>query len=293
MEEQTTTATEPVGQTALTAENANIQTTQDQVEAVAAPVTSSVVIPDNWRDAIPDEVKSDPSFQSIVDVAGLAKSYVNAQKMVGADKIVVPGKHATPDDWKAVYNKLGLADSLDSYEIDIPKEGEIDEEMQKEIKETFFKAGVLPNQAQEILKWYVDNSAQQTENAQKQEAAAQEEAVGELKKEWGQAYDSNVQKARMAIKDVDSVELNEWLDKSGNGNNPVLIKAFAKIGDHLKEDTIEDGETNKALSPGDAETEINNILSNRVHPYHNKMHANHGAAVQEVQKLHQQKFGVE
>ena len=62
----------------------------------------------NWKDALPEDVKQDPSMQAIQTVDNLAKSYVNAQKMVVAYKIIVPNKQAEANEWQDVFTKLGL-----------------------------------------------------------------------------------------------------------------------------------------------------------------------------------------
>ena len=73
----------------------------------------------NWKEALPEEVREDPSMQAIQTVDNLAKSYVNAQKMIGADKIIVPNKYAEENEWQDVFTKLGLPESPDKYEISV------------------------------------------------------------------------------------------------------------------------------------------------------------------------------
>ena len=67
---------------------------------------------DNWKDTLPDDLKAEKALESIQDIPGLAKSYIHAQKMIGSDKIPVPNKYATDEDWQAVYNKLGRPRTL-------------------------------------------------------------------------------------------------------------------------------------------------------------------------------------
>ena len=50
-------------------------------------------------------------------MGALAKSYVNAQSMIGADKVAIPGKHATDEDWGEVYRRLGRPDTPEGYEL--------------------------------------------------------------------------------------------------------------------------------------------------------------------------------
>jgi hypothetical protein len=39
--------------------------------------------------------------------------------MIGSDKIPVPNKYATDEDWQAVYSKLGRPESPDAYEFNL------------------------------------------------------------------------------------------------------------------------------------------------------------------------------
>ena len=87
-----------------------------EVVADEAAVAQSVAS-DDWRSTIPEEIRGHKSLEHIQDVGALAKSYVNAQSMIGADKLAIPGKHATDDDWSDVYAKLGRPDSPDAYEL--------------------------------------------------------------------------------------------------------------------------------------------------------------------------------
>ena len=79
------------------------QVAEEQTSNPSEPVTQEV----NWKESLPDDLRDNPSLKSIQDVPGLAKSFIHAQKMVGADKIPVPTEHATKEDWDAVYSKLG------------------------------------------------------------------------------------------------------------------------------------------------------------------------------------------
>ena len=49
-------------------------------------------------DTLGDEFKGNPIFANFQDVNGLAKSYMHAQRMISADKIAIPGKHATDEE---------------------------------------------------------------------------------------------------------------------------------------------------------------------------------------------------
>ena len=67
----------------------------------------------DWKASLSDEIRNEKSLENISDIESLAKSFVHAQKLVGADKIPVPNKFATEDDWNKVYEKLGRPKSAD------------------------------------------------------------------------------------------------------------------------------------------------------------------------------------
>ena len=62
----------------------------------------------SFLSSLPEELQKEPSLQNFTNVGDMAKTLVHSQKMVGADKIAIPSKHATEEDWKQVYTKLGL-----------------------------------------------------------------------------------------------------------------------------------------------------------------------------------------
>ena len=60
----------------------------------------------DWRASLSDDIRNDPSLASIQDVNGLAKSFIHGQRMVGADKVVIPKDDASPDEMNDFYNTV-------------------------------------------------------------------------------------------------------------------------------------------------------------------------------------------
>lgn len=98
-------------------------TQQATTETNVAPSANNQM----WYSSLPDELKSDPNIIKFKDPASLAKSYIHLQRNLGADKIALPGENATDDDWKQVYRKLGVPESLDEYKVNSPEglDGEV------------------------------------------------------------------------------------------------------------------------------------------------------------------------
>ena len=76
------------------------QTTAPEVQS--EPTTNTIQEePKSFISSLPEDLRTEPSLQNIQDVNQLAKGYVSAQRMVGADKMAIPTKNSTPDQIKA------------------------------------------------------------------------------------------------------------------------------------------------------------------------------------------------
>ena len=125
------------------------------VEAEVAPsVLQTDEISADWREALPEDLRDHQALRNISDVPTLAKTMIHAQSMVGAEKIPVPGKWATDDDWNQVYAKLGRPEAADMYEFETG-EVELDQDFVNTFREVAHKAGLSNRQAQELAGWYV------------------------------------------------------------------------------------------------------------------------------------------
>lgn len=242
----------------------------------------------DWKSALPKELQDEPSLKSINDINALAKSYINAQKLVGAEKIVVPSKHATPEDWKGVYQKLGLPADIKEYDIKLKEGALVDKDFSEKFKQTAYNAGILPQQAQTLVEWY-DKANQEIETTIQTKLKAQQDTqIAQLKEEWGQAFDQKVSRAKQVLGEVQDKSLIEYLDQSGLGNDPKLIKMFAQIGDRFfKEATEKGGQSpnSNLQSPAEARAEYNKAMADQSHPYWVKDHPGHNDAVKEMARL--------
>ncbi len=256
--------------------------------AATPPANSNDYPATDWRASLPDDLKADPSFRAMNDVTSLAKSFVHAQKLVGADKVPLPGKHATDDDWQVFYDKVGRP-PLDKYDVALPKDAKfIDPEWMAELKPLAHKMGMMPAQLEKFAQWYETKTATTMKAQQEADQKAVDQDLADLKTEWGAAHDQKSGYAKAVFQKILSPEEQQWLNVTGVGNSPAIIKAFAKIGELLyKEDNIAPGGGNGhgVFSPSEATKKANEILMDSSHPYNRADHPNHKAALQEVEDL--------
>lgn len=206
--------------------------------------------------------------------------------MVGAEKIAVPGQHATDEDWGNIFKKLGLPESVDKYEVEVPQTMKADDPILKAFKENAHKLGILPKQAAPLLKWYGETAAQLQKQAQETQIQKTVEGISGLKKEWGDAYDQEVKVAAAGLKALDpSGELGKQVKESGIGNNPTFIKLMNTFGKTLKEASMEGGGGGGAMTMSQLDSKIGALMNDSKGPYWDNKHPGHAAAVKEMENL--------
>lgn len=244
--------------------------------------------PGDWKSSLSPELRDNPSIKLFNDVSALAKSFISAQSMIGADKIVIPGKNATDEDWKGVFTKLGLPETADKYDLKFQEGVSIDKDFTEAFKKEAYAAGILPQQAQKLADWFgKTNIAAEAKTAEELKTQRTQQIEG-LKTEWGAAFDQNLQKAQQVVSELGDKDLIDFLNKSGLGDDVRMVKLFSAIGQKFLTEGKSVGarSTNEpVMTPADARKEHTNIMANMDHPYWKKDHPGHKAAVQEVSRL--------
>jgi len=272
-------------ETQTTAPEVQSEQTEAVVQETQTPETTTQ---SNFQDLIPESFKEEKSLQNFKNMEDFVKSYLHSQKLVGANKIPVPNKHATDEDWAEVYNKLGRPETPDGYEYSF-KEDEIDQEQLKGFNETAHKLGLLPKQAESLIKYYNEMNAAQLAQSEEQADVKQMETEAELKKEYGPQFHKRLDQAKkLATNSLGEDFLNNTILKDGSrlGDNLNIIKAFSELADKLSEDEIVKGEGSSYMTANEIEKEIAE-LTEPGSAYWDKTHPNHQRSVEEVYKLRQ------
>lgn len=218
------------------------------------------------------------------DAGGLAKSYLSASKMVGADKIPVPGQHATDEDWSNVFKKLGLPESPDKYELQLPDNVKADDPLLKAFKDTAHKQGILPKQAKELFGWFLESAKTSQQTAQNAQLAKTAEGISGLQKQWGEAYKQEVSVAQAGLKALDPTgELSKMVRESGMGNDPTFIKLMNTYGKTLGEAAISGAGGGSAMTPAQVQSKIDSMMNDPKGPYRDAKHAGHASALKEME----------
>ena len=276
-QEQITQETVPVAETTQTTTEAPVQETQ--IEQAVPTVAKS------WKEAIPEDLRNDPNISKFTELEALAKSYVNATRMIGQDKVAVPNNNSTEDQWNEVYNKLGRPESPDKYQLEVKSDVvPLDESAIKSFAENAHQLGLNNKQAQGILEFYKNSMEGSAQQNQVDMETAQANAEQELRKEWGRAYEDNIKKAGAVAKANMDANILDMQLKDGTrlGDHPAIIKGFANIANLMSEDKLVSTESENVSQGIDYDAEISKIVNDRDGPYWNKAHPDHDKVVQQV-----------
>ena len=273
---------------------AETQLAEVPVDAGEAPSESEVT----WKDNLPEDIRGHQSLETFTDVGALAKSYVHAQSMIGADKVPVPGKWADENDWNEVYDRLGRPKESDGYELDFSKTPEgtaVDDEFVQWFRGAAHGAGLNNKQAQALSQQYVEFAANMMDGSTVDVEGAKQQTVIELKQEYGNAFDERLGRGNNFLTEFGEEGLSDLVLEGGIPlrDHPsfvkTLINAASWIHDNVSEDKVIGTGESSAMTPSEAQSEINE-LQRPESPYWDKRHPQHSDYVQKVQRLMQEIF---
>ena len=280
--EQITQETVPVEKTQPSTETVKPITQETKQEATTSTTQST------WKDSISEEFRKDPNIEKFTEIDALAKSYINATKMIGQDKVAVPTNNSTEEAWNEVYDKLGRPESAEKYSFDAKsKVVSLDDNAVKQFAETSHKLGLNNKQAQGLLEFYKTNMEGTAQQAKIDTETAQAQSEQALRSEWGREFDTKVKQAGSLAKANIKPEILDMTLSNGTrlGDHPEIIKGFAKIAGMMAEDKIVSTESESVQSNQNIQDEIDSIVNDKASPYWNKGHPNHDKQVQQVYTL--------
>ncbi len=252
----------------------------------------------DWRSGIDETLRAHPSMQNFTGVNDLAKGYIEAQKLVGKEKIPVPTKPITeaPQEYEVVFNRLGRPSDPKDYkmpEVEIPEGAEALKPSPEELdnfKLLAHKIGLLPHQVEALYRFNHERNLSVFNSMNEAATTSRQEAEATLRKEYGKAYDANLALANQVIAKFGD-ESTRALIEEGVGNDPRFIKFMVKVAKQFGEDGSTLGEARTAiLTPEEAKAEIAAIQADKEGPYKNKNHPEHLAMVDKVRRLYQMAY---
>ena len=264
---------------------------------VSAPDTSTVQPTGNWKSYLRTDLRDSPLSKKFEDNPdGLNKaleSHANLEKLLGHEKIPVPKDANDVEGWSRFSKAMGIPDKPDGYKLadasipDSMKDLTLDK---NKFAEVMHANKVHPSAVKGIWETYQKMAQDSYKGAMDKHQKQLTETVNNLKNEWGDAYQANVELGQMVINKFSSdKEMNDYLTASF-AQDPRAIKFLAKIGDQFAENKVGEFKAKRfSVTPDEAMEEVRKIKSDMNGPYMNQSGKftdnEHDAAVAQVNSL--------
>tara|TARA_Y100000310_G_scaffold239682_1_gene243372 strand:- start:10788 stop:11726 length:939 start_codon:yes stop_codon:yes gene_type:complete len=259
--------------------------TAEVVEEVKEDVNKEESEPVSWLDSLDEELKNSTFVEKFKgkSINDVIRSAINAEKLIGK-KI----EDFSKEDFDKFAVKTGRPEESTGYVMS----DELTD--QERYQSAFYDANLSKEQAKVLSDKLVEYQREIHESYQQQAKIAAEEAKQALMSEFGDAFESRLNIAKNTIKQYGGDELLQAINQSGLGNNPAVIKAFAKLGKDLGEDKIigSDKRNVFGVTPSEAQEEISRLKKDTefMNKYlakgqYGKMSAEHKEAVKRMTDL--------
>lgn len=235
---------------------------------VAATPAAPAAAPIAWLNGADETTVGYVQNKGWTEPTQVLDGYRNLEKLLGADKagnaLIVPKGDATPQEWAAVYDRLGRPTGPDGYKVELPAGG--DKAVHDASLAKFHELGLTKAQGETLANWY-NGLVQQSSSAQ--EAQRQQTFQADdmaLKTDWGQAFTQNLAQAQQAARGLglDSATIDKMSDALGHKGTMQLLQ---KIGSKMGEDTFVTGDNTEkfgaAMTPGQAKAEIQTLMADK------------------------------
>ena len=141
-------------------EAATATTTTDTTATAttAATTTAATTTETPWHGLTDPDAVAYIQNKGWTGPADVIKSYQGAEKLIGRspDQLLVLPRADDPDGMRQVFQKLGLPEKPDAYDmkLGLPKEAKIDETFAKSMQQVLHKANITKSQADTLIGEY-------------------------------------------------------------------------------------------------------------------------------------------
>ena len=257
----------------------------------------------NWREEA--GVADNPRFENFKSVADLAKSYTELESYRGSS-VRIPSEDAGEEVWQEfdeklknkvpnlfrmpeepndeLYSRLGRPGDPADYQFQEIDGFEDDVVTQAEFAKVAHEAGLSNKQANAVREWLATNIVEEANQGRED----YQQKFEQLKSEWGHAYESNLDQAKAAVRMLndDIPGFSDYLDETGNGNDPMFIRMAHALATKFGEKDGIPARPAGVMDPHEARLQAAEMRNNPDHPYNNELDPGHKAAKEKMIRLY-------
>jgi DNA-binding transcriptional MerR regulator len=177
--------------------------------------------PPAFQELIPETLRDNELFKEIADSGQLAEKYYEL--------------HSSQPE---------KPQSIDAYSYDLPEDFPIIEEDLAAFKNLALELGIPTNNFKKIMDHYVEREKRIADQYNADIDRHRQESEDELKRLFGDRYESKCKSANVFLDAIgkklgeqDYGKFRKWLDDTKFGDDPMVIRLFAKASELISEDS--------------------------------------------------------
>ena len=224
-------------------------------------------------------------------IEDLGRGYQNLEKMLGSEKIPLPSDPNDDEGWARYFKAAGWPEKPDDYEFqrpDLPKDLPYDEDGEKYLRTVVHGAKLNKKQAQQVY----DNIAKLQIQRHAEWSEAQRKQRGELEMALVREHGPNVEavkgQALAVMQQYADGEFRQYLDQSGLGNDPRMVRFLASVAKAQGGDTRLVGKAPPAANRADIQAQISDYRNTYQKALMDKAHPDHEMRLTGLKKLYDQ-----
>ena len=224
----------------------------------------------------------------------LGRSYKNLEKLLGTEKAPIPTDWDDPEQVERWYKAGGRPEAPDKYEFkrpELPNDLSYDEDTEKAFRTWAHANGLNKKQATNLYDAYVKTQVERHAAWHTGQKQGKEKIVSDLMREHGNQYEGKVNLARTAIREFADPDYLKWLDESGMGNDPRMIRAWIKVGEKMTGETKLAGKAPDATASLDLERAIADFREKHWAVMVDRGHPDHDRRNKEYHRLFEARYG--
>lgn len=226
-------------------------------------------------------------------IEDMGRSYQSLEKLLGREKVPVPTSDEDDEGWNRWYAAMGRPEDPEKYEFkrpDLPNDLPYDEDTEKAFRNWAHKNGLNKRQANNLYDAFVKTQVERHAAYNDHQKQSRAKIEIDLRREYGNGYDGKVNLAKTAIREFADPDYLAWLDESGMGNDPRMIRAWIKVGEKMTGETQLRGKPAPEAQPADLDRAIADFRDKFKDALWNKDHPNHDQRNKELRKLYETRF---
>ncbi len=263
---------EAVTTPATTTETPAATTTTVTSQVAASPTATTTAAPasggaqSDWTSGLNDDLKSYVQVKGFRDPAAVVESYRGFEKLHGAKEHLVklPENMDTPEG-RAIWERLGRPKEAKDYIIDLPKDN-ADATLGEWLRGVADGGNFTQKQLDKLVGAWNERQTGESKASDLKAAQEYQAQEGNLKREWGAAFDQNLNVAKaganalgLSKDDVDALE--------GIKGFEATMRLLHKLGGATGEHTFVTGQTAPGaggpLAPAQAKAKIRELTSDK------------------------------